>query len=491
MILNNRFCKYKIFSKERLSLSKYVAPVCMALFLAAAAPAVSITSYAQGIEGMELSLSDAPMTIEKAVQTALDKSRTIQSYDLRVDSAEKKVSETKANFGLNVKVKGNYQRVESTGKLTLPLSYYQVMPVNISGVNTFTIADPYPKVSLIEYNLNPEWQHTGELDITKPLFTFGKKKSAVSATKKAVHIAYLESELARLELAKQVKENFQGAILTGQVIELQKESVERSEAHIKDVRELYESGMGIKLDVIRSESELQSAKEQLTTAEKNHTLSIKALNYLIGYPYENKLKVSDKNTFNEIELSPIEKYIDIAIQNRPEIELLKNGREAVLLQMDLEKNKPMVAFAGIWNFHSRGSIFSGQDDWRALLQFEIPIYDQKLAAAKTAQSRLKAKDLDLKEKDLINGIKIQVEKSYLEILEAEDRLQTSRNILQAAEEGYRIATLSYKEGFATQLDVIDVEHNLTAAGLNHVKAKYDYEIAKAGLSLSCGVYNIE
>ena len=61
----------------------------------------------------------------------------------------------------------------------------------------------------------------------------------------------------------------------------------------------------------------------------------------------------------------------------------------------------------------------------------------------------------------------------------------------AAEEGYRIASLSYKEGFAKQLDVIDAGHNLTAAGINHARAQHDYETAKAALALACGLLAIE
>jgi len=136
-------------------------------------------------------------------------------------------------------------------------------------------------------------------------------------------------------------------------------------------------------------------------------------------------------------------------------------------------------------------MFLGQDSWRAVVACEMPLYDDKLARSKVAQSKLRERDLELKETDLINGIKIQVQNAYLETTEAEGRLETSESILKAAEEGYRIASLSYKEGLATEIDVLDAAHNLTGAGLNHAKARYDYEIAKADLAFACGAPSIE
>jgi outer membrane protein TolC len=465
-------------------------------FVAAFAAALALSALyllpAQAdVPTREISLADAPLTLDKAVETALSANRSVRSADLAAESAEKKLAETKSRFGLSLNLNGNYQRVESSSKLSFPLSYYEVAPVNISGSNLFAISNPVPKIQLIEYSLNPEWQHTGDLNVVKPVFTFGKKEKAVSAARKGKEIASLDSELARINLAAEVKSLFHSAILAGEAVKLLESSVLRSESHMKDVVELFNSGLGIKLDVIRSEVELQSAREKLATARKNRTLAMRALANLVGLPYEKELTITDRGAFGYIELAPLERYLELAARNRPEFEQIQKGRDAAVLMSELEQNKPNIAFVGQWSFHSRGSMFTPQDSWRAVLAVEYPFFDQGLASAKAAQARLRADDLDLKTVDLSNGVKIQTEAAYLQIIEAKDRLETSRIILSAAEEGYRIASLSYKEGFATQLDVIDAEHNLTSAGLNFASAKRDYETAKAGLAAACGLVGFD
>ncbi|HOC91981.1 MAG TPA: TolC family protein [bacterium] len=472
----------------KIGITTFITACAAALALSAIHP---VAATAADIPSQELVLADSPLALDRAVETALAANRSVRSADLAAESAAQKLAETKSRFGLSLKLSGNYQRVESSSKLAFPLSYYEVAPVNISGSDLFAISNPVPKIQLIEYSLNPEWQHTGDLNVVKPVFTFGKKEKAVSAARKGKDIAALDSKLARINLAAEVKALFHGAILAGEAVKLLESSVSRSESHMKDVVELFNSGLGIKLDVIRSEVELQSAREKLATARKNRTLAMRALANIIGMPYEKELKITDRDAFENIELAPLDHYLALAARNRPEFEQIRKGRDAANLAAELEKNKPTVAFAGQWSFHSRGSMFTPQDSWRAVLAVEYPFFDQGLASAKSAQARLRAGNLDLKMDDLSNGVKIQTEAAYLQIIEAKDRLETSRIILSAAEEGYRIASLSYKEGFATQLDVIDAEHNLTSAGLNFASAKRDYETAKAGLASACGLVGFD
>lgn len=472
----------KIIREERKAKCLVMVAVLVAAF--------ALNGAAFAIEG-EVSLSEAPLTIDRAVSIALDQNRTVKSAVLSEAEAAKKVDETRANFGFSVKAKGTYQRVEDSSVLTLPLSYYDVAPVSIGGSTYFAITNPYPNVTTVDAKISPDYQQTGEIDVVKPLFTFGKRKNAVALAGKGVDISLAKTEMSRTQLVSDVKKAFHGVLLAAQAVTLQEQAVARAEAHVAQVRSLYEAGLGTKLDKIRSDTELQSAKEQLTIAEKNYRLACKMLNNLLGNDFSSEIRVSDAGAYKMVEMSPLDAYIALAMDNRPELRQLRLGKEAVRLQTELNKNKPVVAFAGMWYFRSRGSLFVGQDSWRGVLQCEVPLYDSALARAKTAQTRLRENDLGLKETDLTNGIKIQVQNAYLEMDEAGERLKTSESILAAAEEGYRIASVSYKEGVATQLDVIDADHYLTGAGLNHAKAKFDYETAKASLALACGVASVE
>jgi outer membrane protein TolC len=461
-----------------------------ALVLALVCVASGAPARAADMPG-EITLKDAPLTLKRAVRTALDNSRTVQSADLQVRSADSKIREVKSSFGFDLSIKSTVQRVEDSSVFSLPLTYYNVAPVTIGGAPLFAITDPTPQTMTVSSKLNAEWQQTGEMTLVKPLFTFGKRKAAVSAATHGSGIARLDAELARITLTARVTELFQGALLAAQAVAVQEQALERARAHLSNTTKRYESGLGVKLDLIRADTDVQKAMENLNTAQKNFTLVRKALSNALGLDYGRDIAVSDADAFQACDLKPLDYYLQTALEKRPELGQLDLGVKAAENQVSLNRDRPMVALAGLWNYRGRGSMFSSQDTWRAVLSVQAPVFDNGNASAKVAQARLRVRDLDLKSTDLKNGIQLQVEQAYLNVVEAGQRLDTSRSILDMAREGYRIADLSYGSGYATQLDVLDAAHGLTQAELNHARSQHDYEVAKSQLALACGLYTLE
>jgi outer membrane protein TolC len=374
--------------------------------------------------------------------------------------------------------------VDDSSQLSLPLTYYDITSNDSGG---FDINNPVPEIKFMDVDIHTEYQHMGQLTITRPLYTFGAQEDASSIARSGLDVARLDTELGRLTLIANVKKSFYLVILTENVVRLQRESVARAEEHLFEVQELYNSGLGTRLDLLRSQTGVQSANEQLTTAITNNTLALRALNFLLGYEYRDQISVSSEDEFKEIDIMPLENYISIALTSRTELQQIDSYLEIAGLQTGLSRDRPVVAFAGIWNFDSRGSLFVSPGSWRAMVTCEIPVFDNGLSQSRVDQARIQEQDLELKKTDLINGIKIQTESAYLRLTEVKERLVTSESILQAAEEGYRIATISYIENVATELDVMDAAHGLTGAGINLAQAQYDYEVALADLALACAL----
>jgi outer membrane protein TolC len=72
------------------------------------------------------------------------------------------------------------------------------------------------------------------------------------------------------------------------------------------------------------------------------------------------------------------------------------------------------------------------------------------------------------------------------IMEAERRIELSKDALEDAREAYAIALNRYEEGVGTNIDVIDSQVALTQTESSYTQALCDYNIALARIENSMG-----
>ena len=80
-----------------------------------------------------------------------------------------------------------------------------------------------------------------------------------------------------------------------------------------------------------------------------------------------------------------------------------------------------------------------------------------------------------------------VREAYLNMIEAEKRIDTSQVTVEQAEENLKIAEVRYSAGVGTNTEVIDAQVSLTKAKTNYIQAMYDFNTNKASLIKAMGV----
>ena len=96
----------------------------------------------------------------------------------------------------------------------------------------------------------------------------------------------------------------------------------------------------------------------------------------------------------------------------------------------------------------------------------------------------KAKEANLA---AVDSVLLSVQKAYLNLRSAEQTIQSTQTAVAQGQESFRIATLRYRAGVGTNLDVLDAETKLTTARNNYVQALYNYNISIAALEQLTGV----
>ncbi len=125
--------------------------------------------------------------------------------------------------------------------------------------------------------------------------------------------------------------------------------------------------------------------------------------------------------------------------------------------------------------------------WASQFGINIPIWFflKQNGEIKQANAELNTASAQLNHKK--NTILLNVDKAYKELKAFEKSvLMYEENILTEAEEMYRIASISYTEGEAGYIELLEAQRTLTQTRNEYVNVLYNYQTALAALVKEVG-----
>ena len=97
----------------------------------------------------------------------------------------------------------------------------------------------------------------------------------------------------------------------------------------------------------------------------------------------------------------------------------------------------------------------------------------------------------LRKKQILDNIQLEVKKAYLRTQEAERAIITVEKAIEQAKENFRINQERYKEQVSTQNDVLIAQTLLSRTMTNYYNALYAFKISKATLYRAIGQEVVE
>jgi outer membrane protein len=130
---------------------------------------------------------------------------------------------------------------------------------------------------------------------------------------------------------------------------------------------------------------------------------------------------------------------------------------------------------------------SSLDGWTVGLQSQWSIWDGRATAGRVVQSRsyLEQARLALAESQLSTDV--DVRRAISTFQQSAELAETSKKVIEQAEEAVRLANARYAAGTATQLDVLTSQVDLTTARLNQVESYYAYNVSIAAARRAMGL----
>lgn len=325
------------------------------------------------------------------------------------------------------------------------------------------------------------------------------------------------------DLVLAIKNAFYNVLRAQALVVVAKESLQDDLDRLADAQKKLKAGTAAPFDVLRAQTDVANAQQQLIAAQSNVNLAIAQLNRTLGIAIDTPLEVSDAGAVetppdvppptallqpgnlevaqsmdaNEAAHTSLylgktyDALVEEALKTRPEV-LAAEAQVAAAHKGILLAQKsylPSVNVSAQFTYSPDAAGFTPKTTAGALvLSVSIPLYDGGQAAAQKEQAQAVLASAQTQRRNAIDQVELDVRTAYLNLLQARDRVAVANQALAQAQESYRLATVRYNNGVSPLLEVSDAQAALTQAEQNQVNALYDYNNARAALDRAVGRY---
>lgn len=298
--------------------------------------------------------------------------------------------------------------------------------------------------------------------LTQPIFTGGKIRQTYKIAKYGENAANANERLKTSDILYKTDEAYWRVISVQEKVKIAQDYKNMLDTLLVDLQNIYDEGIITNNDLLKAKVKLNEVNLKLLKANNGLVLSKMALCQIIGLPLNTEITLSDSLT-GLYQINPDEKYTDIALNSRPEIEIMQNSVNIAKSGVNLMKSRYMPNIGLTANyFFSNPNPYTGfsEDfghDWNVGIVCNIPIFHwgDKRHTLTAAKHEEKASELKLEETQEL--ISLQVKQAVFKCNESVTKVQMTRLSLEQAKENLDDTKNKFKEGILKTTDVLDAQ----------------------------------
>jgi cobalt-zinc-cadmium efflux system outer membrane protein len=261
------------------------------------------------------------------------------------------------------------------------------------------------------------------------------------------------------------------------------ETVRVSEDFLARTQARFDAGAVPKLDVIRAQVDLAQARNDLIAAERDVATARAGINRLLGRVLGAPVEAADTLAVPD-SLPALERLEARALAVRPELQSLEAQRRGARAATSLAREY-WLPDIGMSVGRTTGG--DAPASYSTSFGISVPLFFWQHGRGEVAESRHRERELTATQQDLAAQISQEVRVAYANASTALRQATSLRDeLLPAAREAYRIASVSYGLGRSSLLDALDARRTLVQAQSQYAEALGAANDAVAQLQLAVG-----
>lgn len=405
------------------------------------------------------------LTLDEAVQLGIQNSKSLKIDAAKIEEATADLLEAKNRQLPDLKVSASY--------MYLPLA--PNIDIKLPGVS----ANGGPKVNQVLF---------GSANLSVPIYSGGRIKYGIESAKYLVEASKLNTENDKVAIAYNVAQAYNNLFKASQSIKVLEENLSASAKRDVTFLKLENNGVIARNDRLKANLQTSNIELQLLEAKNNYNIANINMDLLLGLPDNTEIEV-DPEYINEMEeVKTVDYYLNIAQENRKDLQALQQQRKAASLGTKAAKaeNLPSIALTGGYVAADVPKFFTM---YNALnvgvgIQYNLSNIWKKNSALK--QSEAREKQLSATDEMLKDNIKLDVNREYQNADYYKQRIAVFEKSSVQATENYRITKNKYDNGLATMQELLDADAAQISATVGVINAKADAALAYRKLVQTTG-----
>lgn len=343
-------------------------------------------------------------------------------------------------------------------------------------------------------NMGLAWQVgvTGNV----PLWTFGKIDGLQRAADAQVSVKRHEVRQSRDDVAMNVRRAYYGVLFTRDTATLLDEVHKHVSKSLERLQQQVNEGDADEVDLLKVkmyDAELRARRSEL---DRQRGIAVSGLRFLVGV--KEPFDVADVPLPRpRHRLSPLSYYLTVARVHRPEVNMARAGILARRAQLDVERAKYFPDVGALLNFSwSQAPEVTDQrnpfvrDPGNFLLfgagigmRWKLDFFAQH---TRIAQAEARLQEVQATERFALGGIATEVEKAYLEAVDAETQLGAYSEAAGYARRWLIIVQQGIDIGAYEDNELIGPAKEYALKRFSEMNATFEYNVALSRLAQATG-----
>jgi outer membrane protein TolC len=422
-----------------------------------------------------LSAQTAPivLTLDDSIARAIEASHRLGEVRARADGAQAAIDVRRAAARPTLTVNGGYTRTNHVDEFGVP------QPNGVLRVIYPDIPDNYYTRAAFQW----------------PIYTAGRLDALERAAEAEARAVGAELTVARADLRLEVSRAYWALVTAGEAERVLRESVERADAHLRDIKSMFDAGLVPPSDV--SLGEAQRSRQQLQLIEAQNMLRsvTEDIKRLTGLPSDAEVAAAARfdAPIATLTSSPAETRETLALKERAERHALTERIAAAEERQRAAAagRKPTIALSGAVDYaNPNPRIFPRRDEWRESWEISVnvswPVWDGGRSKAEAAEAAASATAVRERLADLDALIRVDVRQRQFDIDSAGAAIAAAEDGVRSALEARRVIGERFRVGVATSTDVLDAQVMLLQSQLERTRALANLKLAEARLDRALG-----
>ncbi len=431
------------------------------------------------------------LTLKESIEIAKQSNLTVQTAEQNLKAAEAQVRTARAGLLPRITANGNYTYFKDIQKSVIQAEGGFGFPMPGDEMSEMPPPSTDNEADLIELEFGAHHNLQGTLNLTQPIFAWGRYYYNYQAAKLNYQAVQQDVNAAYNQLRLDVSEAFYAALIAQEFVRVAKQSVSLVEKQLDIAETSLQAGAATDFDVLRAKVQLANAQSQLVQTENAAVTAKDAYKTRLNIPLAEDVSVKGTLEIPEKQQMPslnLDTLIEQALKNRPEVHRTHFGEYAARKQVDAAKTRrlPDLGFFTNYQISQNERLTQMNRIWSLGFQINIPIFDGFATSAAIQQSESVLKQVQIGGAQVQTGVEFEVRNAYLNLIGAQIRIEVQREAVTQAQESVRIANLQFQNGLITTVALTDTQLALAQAEVNRLQAYHDYVVGLARLEKAIG-----